>query len=138
MTAAFINGTTFKVGDAASPEVFTTIGEMVELDGLGKTNPLVDVTSFDSTAKEYIAGLADGDEITVECIYLPANTQQQALVTHVDNGTNVNIQVLITDGTTPKTYAFAAIALSWKINPNSEDKNMINFTLKITGAITVS
>lgn len=138
MSSAFINGVTIKRGDGGATEVFTAISEVNSMSGLGKTNPLVEVTSFDSTGREYIAGLADGTEITLECNYLPADTQQQGLISDVDAGTNRNLEVDVTDGTTPKTYAFAVTPLSWVINPSYEDRNTITFTLKISGAITVS
>lgn len=138
MSGAFLNGVTIKRGDGAATEVFNTIGEVLSMSGLGKTNPLVEVTSFDSSAREYIAGLADGTEITLECNYLPADTQQQGLIADVDSGTVRNMQVAITDGTTPKQFDFAVTPLSWVINPSFDDKNTITFTLKISGAITVS
>jgi predicted secreted protein len=138
MSSAFLNGVTIKRGDGAGTEVFTAISEVLSMSGLGKTNPLVEVTSFDSTGREYIAGLADGTEITLECNYLPADTQQQGLISDVDAGTIRNFQVVITDGTTPLTYSFAVTPLSWVINPSFEDKNTLTFTLKISGAITVA
>jgi len=138
MSSAFLNGVTIKRGDGAGTEVFTAISEVLSMSGLGKTNPLVEVTSFDSTGREYIAGLADGTEIALECNYLPADTQQQGLISDVDAGTVRNFQILITDGTTPKTYAFAVTPLSWVINPSFDDKNTLTFTLKISGAITVT
>jgi len=138
MSSAFLNGVTIKRGDGAGTEVFTAISEVLSMSGLGKTNPLVEVTSFDSTGREYIAGLADGTEITLECNYLPADTQQQGLISDVDAGTIRNLQVVITDGTTPLTYSFAVTPLSWVINPSFDDKNTLTFTLKISGAITVA
>ena len=138
MTSAFINGVTFKRGDGEASEAFTTVGEILSMSGIGKANPLVEVTSFDSTAREYIAGLADGTEVALECNYLPANTAQQGLVSDVDAGTTRNIQVAITDGVTPKTYSFAVTPLAWVLNPSFDDKNSISFTLKISGAITVT
>jgi hypothetical protein len=76
MSNAFLNGVTISRSADTSPLSFDSIPEVVSLSGLGKTNPLVDVTSFDSAAREYIAGLADGTEITMECNYLPGNTVQ--------------------------------------------------------------
>ena len=138
-TVAYISGTTFKLGDGASPEVFTAIEEIISISGLGKTNPLIDATSLDSTAKEYIAGLSDGAEITLECNKVNTSSSQQAnFKTAVNNGTNKNIQVVMTDGTTPETYSFAVIPLSWMNNPQVEDRNTVTFTMKITGAITQS
>lgn len=139
-TASFTGGLTFKMGDGASPEVFTAIEEVRSLGGFGKTNPLIDATSHDSTAKEYIAGLADGAEITVECLRVhesPAS-EQDDLITAVNNGTTKNFQVILTNGTLSKTYSFAAVCLSWNITPSYDDANMISFSLKISGDITVA
>lgn len=139
MTAAFISGTTVKLGDGASPLVYSAIEEIISISGVGKTNPLIDATNLDSTAKEYIAGLADGTEITLECNLLTTGgTQQGALKTAVNAGTNKSIQITITDGSTPEIYTFLVIPLSWVINPQVEDRNTITFTMKITGSITQS
>ena len=138
MSNAFLNGVTIQRGDGAGTEVFNLFPEVTSMSGLGKTNPLVEVTNFDSTAKEYIAGLADGTEVTLEANYLPADTQQQGLIADVDAGLNRNFEILITDGTTPKTYAVTFTCLSWVLNPSYDDKNTISFTLKISGDIVVS
>ena len=138
-TNAFIAGTTIKIGDAASPEVFTAIPECVGLSGLGKTNDLVEATHFGSSGeREYIAGLADGSEVSAEFNYLPGQTQLDLLKTQVTAGTTTNFQVEVTDGTNTDTFAFAAVPLSWTVNPQLDDKNTISYALKITGAITES
>lgn len=137
MSDAFISGLTVKRGDGGSPESFGSVGEVYSMSGLGKTNALVDVTNFDSDgSREYIGGLSDGQEITVECNYLPANSQQNNLKSDVNNKTNRNLEIEITDGTTTKTFSFAVTPLSWVLNPSVDDKNTISFTLKITGDIT--
>lgn len=139
MSSAFLNGVTIKRGDGADPtEVFALFPEVLSMSGLGKTNPLVEVTSFDSAGREYIAGLADGTEVSIEANYLPADTQQQGLIADVDAGLNRNFEIAITDGVTPLTYSVTFTCLSWVINPSFEDKNTISFTLKISGAIVVA
>lgn len=139
MTQAFYGGVTFKRGDGGGPEVFTSVGEVYSLSGLGKTNDLIEATNFDSgSSREYIAGLADGQEITVECNYLPNNTEQTALISDVDAGVNRNIQIVLTDGVTPKTFDLTVTCLSWVINPAVDDRNTISFGLKISGDITIS
>jgi hypothetical protein len=111
---------------------------------LAKQTRVVDVTSFDSAAREYIAGLADGTEITMECNYLPGNTVQAAVVSDVNSGTNFYMQVVATNpnsGTSPvetETFQFMVTPLSWTFGPSYEDKNTMSFTLKISGDITVS
>ncbi|RLA58683.1 MAG: hypothetical protein DRQ89_15085 [Epsilonproteobacteria bacterium] len=138
MSDAFLNGVTISRGDGGGTEIFNQMLEIISLSGLGKVNPLVEVTSFDSTVREYIAGLADGTEVTMEANYLPADTEQQGLIADVDAGLNRNFEILITDGVTPLTYSVTFTCLGWVINPSYDDRNTITFTLKISGAITVA
>ena len=60
-----------KIGNAASPEVFTTLGENTTFGGFGQNNDLIEVTHLESAAKEYIYGLPDGVEFPVTCNYIP-------------------------------------------------------------------
>lgn len=138
-TATFKGGLTVSFGDNASPEVFSTIEEVNSLSGFGVTNPLIDATSHDSTAREYIAGLPDGAELTVECnrVHTASNIQDD-VKTAVDAGSTRNFRIALTDGTTAKQYDFSAVCLSWAETPSYDDKNMISFTLKISGSITES
>ncbi len=139
MSDAFTAGLTVKRGDGAGTEVFTAISEVTALGGLGVNNDQIEVTNFDSAgSKEYIGGLADGTELTIECNFLPADVAQQALIGDVDSKTTRNIQITITDGTTPKTYTFATAPLKWEIVPAVDSQNKLNFTLKISGTITVT
>jgi len=142
MTAAFKGGLTFYRGTSGSP-AYAAIEEVRSLSGFGKTNPLLDATSHDSTAMEYIAGLSDGQEITVECLRVhTASAQQHNLITDVDTGDNINCKIVLTDTRSSpnltKTYTFAATPPSWAITPSYSDANMISFTLKISGAITAA
>lgn len=137
-TNAFTAGVTVKFGDNASPVVYTAIEEVSTIDGLGVTNELIEVTHFDSAGiKEYIAGLADGDEVSFECNKVNAAASiQGTVIAAVDAKVTHDLEVTLTDGTTVETYTFAWVPLSWKVAPNVSDKNGIAFTGKISGTIT--
>lgn len=120
---------------------FQTINGLISPPTVGKTNPLVDVTDFDSTAKEYIGGLADGNEISASFHYDAngtTNTNLALLRTKVDTKANVDMQVVVTDGTNTDTYEFNVVPLSWVLNGGPEDVATIDFSLKISGAITLT
>lgn len=134
----FINGFVLKVGDGADPEVFTAIPKIIGFPPIGQTNPLVDVTNFDSATREYIAGLADGDQVDMSCILMPGNTVQSGLKADVVSKTNRNFQVVVNDGTDTMTFDFAMTPLMWRLGPSFDDKNTIEFQYKISGAITES
>ena len=138
----FTGGITMKRGDGGTPtEAFTLIAGLTTPPTLGKTNPLIDVTDFDSAAKEYIGGLADGNEISATFHYdadSASNTELAGLRSDVDNKTNRNIQVVVTDGTNTDTYEFTVVPLGWTLSGGPEEVATIEFTLKISGAITLT
>lgn len=116
----------------------TPLEEILSVSGLGKSNDILDVTNFDSPAgtKEYIAGLADGAEMTVECNFIAAAAGQVALQAAVDAGASVD--VVMTYTTTTQVYTFTAAAQGWTISPSISDQNRIEFTLKVSGEIVIT
>jgi hypothetical protein len=137
MTDAFYGGLTFKVGDGEASETFTTLEEVADVDGFGEILELIEATHFGSGgSKEYIAGLADGKEITVTCNKVQLAPQQQYV--RANRGITGNLQIDLSDGTTVETYDFAAVYMGWDLDPNNADKNNIAFTFKISGGITES
>ena len=104
MTSAVLGkNATLQLGSDASPQVYTTIAEVLRCGPIGSTNPEVDVTNLDSTAKEYIAGLADGNTVDFDVNWISDNTQQLALRTAVTSGTTKNIRMVWP--TSPNTTA---------------------------------
>ena len=139
MTDATIGGFSFRIGNGASPEVFNAIEEVFAITGLGKVRELVDVTSFDSGGnREFVPGLADGVEITVECNYVPGATRQGAMIDAVEAGDNVNFRIVESLGSPETTYTFTGSPLGWTLNPSVDDRNTLTFTVKISGEITVA
>ena len=137
MTAANIGNWQFLLGTNASPQVPTAIEEVYSISGVGVTNTLEDVTNFDSGSNmEYIAGLADGVEITIEANYLPAGTMQAAFMTAVDNGDTRVARATYTGASPNKTFSFSLVCLGYTVAPNPTGKNAITFSGKITGAVT--
>lgn len=140
MTAATISKFLFLLGQADSPETFTAVEEVLSISGFGVTNELIDVTNFDSpnNAKEFIAGLADGNEVSIECNRLDATAgpQQALLKAAVDAGSTRNFRIDYTGVSPDETFSFAAVCLSHEIVPSPTEQNRINFSVKITGNIT--
>lgn len=139
--ADFIGGITLAIEDTPAGGTFSVIPGLTTPPTVGKTNPLVDVTDFDSLSKEYIPGLSDGSEFTATFHYDAddaTNTQLAQLRAAVDDGTNVNMQVVVTDGTNTDTADFLAVPLSWQLNGGPEEVATLDFSVKISGAITIT
>lgn len=138
-TEAFVGEMFLDRGDGASPEVFTRICEVFGISGLGESNELVEATSFCSAGnREYIGGLADGEEITVECNYEQGDAGLLAMITDVKNKTTRNFRVSVEHSSPAEVFSFAAVCLSWTLNPSVDDRNTISFGLKITGSVTIA
>lgn len=138
-TKAFLGKVFLAVGNGASPEVFTRYCEMTTLSGLGQTNAQVDVTTFCSGGnKEYIAGLADGNVVTIEGNYDPLNTIQNQLVADVKAKTTRNFEVQIDDDSPATNFHIALAMLSWDMTPSLSAANKVTFTGKISGDIVIN
>lgn len=130
-------GALLKRGDAASPEVFTTIGEIKSVQGPGGTATVIDTTNLSSTAKEKQPGLKDEGQITLEMNLDTADTMQTGLRTDRDNQTLRNFTLTLTDS--PATVlSFAAYVLGFTINLAVDDIINASVTLEISGAVTWS
>jgi hypothetical protein len=113
----------------------TEIEEVLSVSELGTTNSLLDVTNFQSDPgrMEYIAGLSDGSEISIECNRVPAGTGQVALKAAVlAQGTEEF--TLVYNAVT--TYTFNAVCMSEVLNPSISEQNKVSFSIKVSGDIT--
>ena len=137
-TQANISRWKFRKASTASPASFDDIEEAFTISGLGKTNNLVDVTNFDSPegTMEFIAGLSDGQEITIECNYIPGATVQEAMIAAVNAGLNLNFQIAYIGSSPNEVFTFVGAPLSWVISPSATERNTITYTVKISGDIT--
>lgn len=135
MTAAFYGGVQFEVEISS---VMTKVEEVMEVSGFGETLELIEATNFDSNgSKEYIGGLADGKEFTVNANYLTGSKGTAQEFVRGNKGTTVPCQITFDDGVdSAETYSCDIVLLGWEIAPSITDKHGINFTMKITGGIT--
>ena len=114
----------------------TTIAEVLRCGPIGSTNPEVDVTNLDSTAKEYIAGLADGNTVDFDVNWIAGNTEQESLRTSQAAGSTVSL--VMTWQTSPNTIAtFSLVLLGFEMGETTaEAQIMASISGRITGAIT--
>lgn len=135
MTAAVLgSGATLQLGSGASPQVYTTIAEVLRVGPIGSSNPEVDVTNLDSTAKEYIAGLADGNTVEFEMNWVAGNTQQQSLRTSQAAGSTVNMKMVWP--VSPETTAqFDLVLLDFSMGDTTPEAQV---TATVSGRISGS
>jgi len=134
MTSAVLGlGTTLGVGSGASPQVYTTIAEVLSITGPNLTAEDIDVTNLDSTSKEYISGVSDGGTIDFECNWISSDQQEQVR-DDVEAGTTRYYEVAF--ATSPNTTAtFQARSTSFAMNADPNSQIRASITLKITGSV---
>jgi len=127
-----------RLGSKTSPQTFSAIEEVFSVTGFGKLNQLEDATNFDSPpgTMEYIAGLADGAEITIEAHYIPGATVQSNMIDAVDAGETRDFEIAYVGTSPEEVFSFEAVCLGWSITPSPTSKNTITFTIKISGDIS--
>ena len=124
-------GSSLKLGDGASPEVFTKIAEVLRVGAIGQSAAEIDVTSLDSTAKEYIAALPDGETVSITMNFV-GGTQQNALRDGVR--TTKNFVMEFSDNT-KATFTMVILGfLRDETSPESQLTASVNG--RITGPIT--
>jgi predicted secreted protein len=132
--AILANGTLFQVGDGDSPEEFTTIPEVSKLAGPAVKFDLLDVTTHDSTGgfREFIPGLADGDNINAMVNFRPSNAVHQACREDSYARTLRNFKVVFPD-TGESTVDLSGYFVN--INPNADMGAVLTspMTVKVTG-----
>lgn len=135
--AIHTEGTTLAMGNAASPEVFTAIGEVRSITGPGGSASVIDVTNLSSVAKEKMMGLADEGQVTFEIYYIPTDTQHAALRAARAARTLVNFELSYADSP-PTVDSFSAYITSMSINNQLDSAVTASITLEVTGAVTTS
>src|ERR1051325_2584261 len=133
-TKAFsAQGTLVKRGNGATVEVFTAIPDVKTIGGPTGSSDLLEATNLDSTAKEYVLGLADSGEIRLGLNWDPTSTQHQGLFTDWQNRTRRNFKIIFSD-TGAADFSFAAFVQNYEISGGANAIVEASITLKITGA----
>jgi len=101
------NVTVIQRGDAATPELFTTIAEVVSVDGPSMTNETADVTNLDSTWRAFLAVVPDAGEIALTLNLEPDSANVTALEADLADGSADNYQICWSN-ITDNNFAFVA------------------------------
>lgn len=135
--AVSAQGVTIQRGDGAATEVFATIAEITDFTTPDGELTMIDATSLDSTAMEFIAGLIDNGQVQISGHFVGGDAAQEGLRTDRASKTLRNFKITLTDD--PATvFSFAAYVLSFTISGAVNDKLTFSATLKISGAVTES
>lgn len=138
----FVGNVFLEMGGGGSPETYTRICEISGISGLGEVSDQIETTTFCSGGvREYISGLADGSEITLDGNFIVDSAGRRNLIAAQKAKATKSFRVVVDDDgddVTDLTFWFRATVLGWTFTPNVADKNAIQFTLKVSGAIDIT
>jgi predicted secreted protein len=134
-------GTQFKRATSLVPgNVFETIANVTSIGGPERTRETIDVTSHDSPGQwmEFIGGLKDGGEISLEVNYDPAEATHD-LDDDFDDTAARNYQIVILPGTDDEyTWSIKGVMTNVGDEFPYDDKMARSITVKVTGKPTLA
>lgn len=130
-------GTQLKRGDGGSPEVFTAIADATGISGPGLSRETLDVTSHGSPDQwmEFLGGLKDGGEVSVDVNYQPAN--HDTLIDDFNDDAPRNYQLVFPDEDST-TWTIKSIIKGFEPDAPYDDKLAASLTFKVSGKPTLS
>ena len=138
----FVGRWYLELGLGGSPEAYERFCAVSNVTGIGETNELVDVTTACSNgSREFIGGLAEGSEVTIEANFIVDDLNRERMIADVKNKTNRSFRLVFDDngdGATDLTLWFRSAPIAWELIPSIEDKNQITFVVKISGGIDIT
>lgn len=142
MTSYAAFGTLLKIGNAGSPETFTTIAQVLDISGPGIALDTEDVTNHSSTSgwEEVVATIKRSGEISFEINFDPAGATHDVdtgLLDDLDDKTKRNFQLVFPD-TGSTTWSFSAFVTGFEPAMPVTGKLTASVTLKLTGAPTLA
>lgn len=132
-------GTLLKKGDGGSPEAFSTVVEVTEVDPPEITLKTDEATHHGSNGWEEIIGtLLSGGEVGAKINWIPSDPthdETTGVLSAIMNRTKGNWQVVLPGSA--KTFQFAALLTKFKPKTPLDKKMTAEITLKISGAVTI-
>lgn len=126
-------GFTLGIQRTASPGEYTAIGEITDFSGFDGKAAEIDVTHLLSTAKEFLMGLQDFGNFSIDVNYLPTDPGQVLLRAAKTSRDVQQFQMTLSDGS---KATFSAYVLSATVKGGVDAKVDGSFDLRITGAVS--
>lgn len=131
-------GKAITIGTAtATPTAWIKLGEVKTIKPTSATAPDIDVTDLDSTAKEFLTGLMDNGDVSIDVNVLESDVGQAAFLAAFSGSTSKNYKI-----TSPKgiVRTFTGSVKQFPTIPDTAVDGVLtgSVQVKISGSITVS
>lgn len=135
-------GTQFQRATTLTPgTVYETIANVTNIKGPGRKRETIDVTAHDSPSQymEFIGGLKDGGEVSMDINYDPAEVTHEDLDADFEDTAPRNYRIILLPGTDDEyTWQIKGIMTELSDEFPYDDKMGRTLTIKITGKPTLT
>lgn len=133
-------GTLFQRGDGGTPEQFVTIANVTSISGPTRTRETLDVTAHNSPDgwREFIGGLKDGGEVSLEINYDPGEASHDLDADFDDAEPRRYRIVILPDTEDEHTWEFTGILTELSDEFPFDDKMSRSMTVKVSGKPTLT
>ena len=139
MSALNSQGSKIYHSASLSPSAFSKIENVTNIQGPDGTAPLIDVSTLESTRKEYLSGLGDSGQMQIDCNFT-AGTQQLDIKRMFDNTADAESFALQipTDSTKSlfHTFQFLAVCTKWGLKAAVNNKVDLSMVIQTTGGVS--
>jgi len=119
----------------------TLIAEVVNISGPSMSAGTIDVTSQDSTDREFIGDtLVDGGEVTFDCNYVSGNAAQKELIVLLKSGAVKPHTITFNDslGVAGTLIAFNGIITGVSVDAQLGSNYKLSVTIKVSSVPTIT
>ena len=132
--------TLLKLGDGATPEIFATIAEVLDISGPALTLNVEDATSHDSTDgwAESIGTILEAGDVTFDVQFVPTGATHSyvtGLIKDMVNRTLRNFQLVFPDAT---TWVLPAFVTGFNPSNTVRGKSTASVSLHVSGKPTLA
>lgn len=129
-------GVLFKIGNGATPEVFTTVAEVTNITPPGMSRDSVDASHEQSPNawREFIPGMKDGGEVSFDINFVPGGSTTLLLLAEMDAAPG-NKQIVWPTG---EIMSFVSFETGFEPDTPIDDKMVATVTYKVSGQPTLA
>ncbi len=114
---------------------YVDIAQAVSIEGPTSENREVEVTTLDSTAREYLASLPDNGTVTMPIVFDPDDTTHQLLIALGISGAVRTWRIVLPNAGQSRAD-FDAFVLNFPMNITQEEAITNQTVLRVSGAVT--
>lgn len=121
-----------------SPGTWSEIEEVNNIAGPDGKAKLIDTTHLRSTGKEYLQGIADFGQISLDLNYTGEPEQMFLRDMYSSQSPQKPFRIRVPDDVSAEhhVFFFEAIVTSWNLDLKTDDKAGLKITLQVSGGVT--